>query len=171
MSETWKDICGYEGVYQVSNTGKVRRLTFTNNQITKFKVHEIRPTDNGNGYLIVGLKVNGKRKNHYVHRLVAEAFCNRTLETAVVNHKDYNKYNNSANNLEWCTQKQNISYSASRMRHEKQKCRATNTGEKYITQTVSGSFKVSIKKLHIYHSFKNLEDAIAYRERVMRGGL
>lgn len=168
--EIWKDIKGFEGVYQVSNTGKVRRLIFRNNHVVKNKIIEKKPTDNGNGYLIVNLQNGNKRKNYYVHRLVAEAFCEKPINSSVVNHKDYNKYNNGAENLEWCTQKLNVIYSSERMKHEKKKCKATNTGEKYI-QKRNKRYCVSISRLKVYKSFSSLEEAIAFRNEVLINGL
>ena len=168
--EIWKDIKGFEGVYQVSNTGKVRRLIFKNNRVVKDKVREKKPTDNGNGYLIVSLQNCNKRKNYYVHRLVAEAFCDKSINCSVVNHKDYNKYNNAAENLEWCTQKQNVIYSSERMKHEKKKCKVTNTGEKYI-QKINKRFCVIISRLGVYKPFYSLEEAIEFRNEVMINGL
>ena len=170
MNEIWKDIKGYEGVYQVSNKGNVRRLTFTNNQVTKSKIHSIRATDNGNGYLIVGLKNGGKRKNFYVHRLVAEAFCTKSPRRKIVNHIDHNRMNNSAENLEWCTQKQNVRHSAKLMKHEKSFCKTTNTGEKYIRK-INNRYQVSIWRLKKYKSFSTLSEAILYRNEVIKGGI
>lgn len=168
--EVWKDIKGYEKVYQVSNKGNVRRLTFTNNQVTKKKIHSITPTDNGNGYLIVGLRNGSKRRNFYVHRLVAEAFCEKASRGNVVNHIDHNRSNNTAENLEWCTQKQNIIYSSDRMKHEKSICKQTNTGEKYIRR-IDNRYCVSIHKLKIYKSFKTLEEAVMFRNEVVKDGV
>lgn len=168
--EEWKDIPNYEGIYQVSNKGNVRRLTFANNKVTKEKIHSIKPTDNGNGYLIVGLKASGKRKNYYVHRLVAAMFCKKDDNCNYVNHKDRNKYNNNAENLEWCTQKQNVQYSAQYMRHEKSICNPTNTGEKYISLK-GNRYCVYLRKLKKYSSFLTLEEAIAYRNEVIKGGI
>lgn len=65
------------------------------------------PTDNGYGYLIVGLSKNGKRKNFYLHRLVAEAFIPNPENKPEVNHKKGNKYDNRACNLEWVTRSEN----------------------------------------------------------------
>ena len=148
----------------------MRRLTFSNNQVTKGKIHEIKPTDNGNGYLIVGLNFGGKRKNYYVHRLVAEAFCYKPQGCDVVNHIDYNKCNNTAKNLEWCTQKSNILHSAVRMSHEKNKCKETNTGHKYIWKTKYNTYRLSISRLKVYKTFKEIDKAIEYRNEVVKNG-
>lgn len=102
MDEVWKDIEGYEGLYQVSNLGRVRSLKFNKTKILK--------QGNVNGYKRVVLSKNGKRKNYFVHRLVAMAFISNPNNLSIVNHKDENPSDNNVNNLEWCTQKYNINY-------------------------------------------------------------
>ena len=74
MQEIFKDIKGYEGLYQISNIGRVKALVFRNGTTLKEKEKLLNPTDNGNGYLIIGLSKGGKKKNFYIHRLVAETF-------------------------------------------------------------------------------------------------
>lgn len=99
VREIWKLSVSMEG-YEVSNYGNVRNARRQTN---------LTPTDNGNGYLIVAKKyANKRKKNFYVHRLVAECFCENTQGYDVVNHKDCDKRNNCADNLEWCTTLQNI---------------------------------------------------------------
>lgn len=169
--ELWKDISGYEGTYQVSNMGRVRRLTFVNNMVQKDKIHVVNPTDNGRGYLVIGLKIDGKRKNKYVHRLVAEAFCENTDGKKYVNHKDHDKHNNMSCNLEWCTQQENVRYSSERMSHPKRTSKSTNTGEKYI-RIRRGMYVVSMKRqtngVGFYKSFNTMEDAVAFRDECAR---
>lgn len=97
--EEWKDIKGYEGAYQVSNLGRVRNTV---------KILSLC-TDN-QGYLKLNLYSNGKRKTVRVHRLVAEAFIDNTNNHKYINHKDENKLNNKAENLEWCSAKYNCNY-------------------------------------------------------------
>lgn len=101
MKEVWKDIKGYEDLYQVSNFGNVKSLR-TNKNLGFSKA--------GKGYYKVGLSKKGKRKMFFVHRLVAQAFLSNTEQKPCVNHKDCNKLNNSANNLEWITYCENNSY-------------------------------------------------------------
>ena len=103
MEEIWKDIKGYEGRYQVSNLGRVRSLKF-NGLIRKQK--HFGNTD----YLFVVLYKDKKYTRFTVHRLVAEHFVEGFKEGYVVNHKDENKQNNRADNLEWCTQRYNFMY-------------------------------------------------------------
>ena len=94
--EEWKDI-SINPNYSVSNTGKIRK-----NGCSKDK----QPRDN-DGYLVVDLYEEGKRKTARVHRLVAEEFVPNPYNKPVVNHIDGDKYNNNASNLEWVTSKEN----------------------------------------------------------------
>jgi len=103
MNETWKDITGYEGLYQVSDLGQVRSLKFG-------KVRILKPGHNTDGYLKVILCQSGNKRNVLVHRLVAEAFIPNPLKLPVINHKDENPVNNVVTNLEWCTHRYNMNY-------------------------------------------------------------
>ncbi len=107
MEELWKDVIGYEKLYQVSNLGRIKSLKYKN----KFNIEKIiKPRDVGRGYLAVILYKNKKIKNLYVHRLVAQAFILKSENKLYVNHKDGIKYNNNVNNLEWCTQSENVKH-------------------------------------------------------------
>ena len=101
--EIWRDIEGYENLYQVSNLGRVRSLKYNKEKILK-------PANNGGGYLKVGLSQNNKTKQYLVHRLVATAFIPNPNNLPVVNHKDEKHSNNSVDNLEWCTSEYNSTY-------------------------------------------------------------
>lgn len=169
--EIFKDISGYEGLYQISNKGTVKSISFRNNQTTFYREKIMNPFDNGRGYLVITLNRCGKKKNFYIHRLVAEAFIQHGIDENVVNHKDHNTHNNDVANLEWCTQKENVLYSAHRMKCEKSKSKPTNTGEKYISLYKSHGkylvYRVQIKKIGTSRQFKTLEEAIAYKREVM----
>ena len=112
--EEWKDIKGYEGIYQISNKGRVKTL---GNNRRKEKIRE-GIADN-TGYKRISLCKNGKEKKYSIHRLVAQAFLPNPDNLPVVNHKDENKLNNNVENLEWCTQKYNVNYSSSNGRPAK----------------------------------------------------
>lgn len=113
--EIWKQIKGYEGLYQVSNFGRVISLDYMRKKETRIMV----PCKKPSGYLYVTLSKNGKRKNLYIHRIVAEAFMPNPENLPQVNHRDENKSNNFAGtpennftdgNLEWCDSKYNNNY-------------------------------------------------------------
>lgn len=118
MKEIWKDIDGWETIFQVSNTGKVRRLY-------KSGPKELKGTMKTGGYKGVLLKTPEKFKAEYVHRLVAEAFIDNPDNLSCVNHKDENKLNNCVDNLEWCTHKYNNSYGTRNKRVSKTKTNNT----------------------------------------------
>lgn len=102
--ENWKPVVGYEGLYEVSDTGKVRSLNWRKRGITK----ELFLKPHNRGYLMVELANHGKKKAFTVHRLVANAFIENPNGYATINHKDENKKNNNVDNLEWCSLEQNI---------------------------------------------------------------
>lgn len=104
MEEIWKDIEGYEGLYQVSNLGNVRSLNWR--KIGKVKNLYLKKQNRG--YLHVELTKDGVRKAVTVHRLVATAFLPNPLNLPVINHIDENKENNRVDNLEWCTSNHNM---------------------------------------------------------------
>lgn len=106
MKEIWKDIEGYEGLYQISNLGNVKTLNY--NHTGKEKI--LKPKKDKYGYLEVGLYKEGKRKIYKIHRLVAEAFIPNPNKLPEVNHKDENKTNNHITNLEFCDRKYNCNY-------------------------------------------------------------
>lgn len=117
MQEIWKNIKGYEGLYQVSNYGKVRSLDKKvkgSNQYGKIffvtKKGKQLKSRIKNGYCNVHLIKNGVLKEFTIHRLVAEAFIPNPNNLPQVNHKDENKANNYVENLEWCTRSYNCSY-------------------------------------------------------------
>lgn len=112
MIEIWKDIPGYEGKYQVSNTGEVESLNYNGTGKTK----SLKQSTDKKGYKHVRLFKNGKGKTYKVHRLVAMLFIPNPNNLPIINHKDENKTNNNVNNLEWCTYEYNNTYGTARKR-------------------------------------------------------
>lgn len=110
MDEIWKDISGYEGLYQVSNLGRVRSLDRISNgrRLKGALKSNIKDKD---GYFKVNLYKDGKLSTQQVHRLVAKSFIPNPDNLPQVNHKDEDKTNNCADNLEWCTNEYNNKYS------------------------------------------------------------
>ena len=112
--EIWKDIEGYEGLYQVSNLGNVKSLDreyiqWNNYTYTpkRYNGKILKPHLQRQGYVMINLSKNSKKKLALVHRLVAQAFIPNPNDYLEVNHKDGNKQNNCVDNLEWCNRKYN----------------------------------------------------------------
>ncbi len=118
--EIWKDIKDYEGLYQVSNLGNVKSLAKTRKG-TKNKEDMILKLCNKDGYKVVNLWKNKKKKTIKVHRLVAEAFIPNNQNKPYINHINAIRSDNTTDNLEWCTQKENIkhAYNIGMMRTKK----------------------------------------------------
>lgn len=112
--EYWKPVVGYEGLYEVSNWGRVKSMNY--NHTGKEKI--LKPGTYKSGYLYVVLWKNNKQKHFLIHRLVAEAFLEIPEELKQyigtvylqVNHKDENKKNNNVENLEFCDRTYNVNY-------------------------------------------------------------
>lgn len=107
MNEIWKPVVGYEGLYEVSNLGRVKSLpkVLPRGGIIPERIKAIQKLKTG--YLEVTLFKNGNPKHLLVHRLVAIAFIERLRDKNTVNHIDEDKENNNSNNLEWVTQAEN----------------------------------------------------------------
>lgn len=121
MEEIWKDIKGFEGLYQISSLGRLKSLSrFINsnrNNQRRIKGCIIKQRVNPyNGYIQISLSKNHKYKRFYIHRLVASAFLGNPDNLPEVNHKDENKLNNCVENLEWCSSSYNKSYGTARLR-------------------------------------------------------
>lgn len=157
MNEVWKEIEGTNGMYQVSNFGRVKSVSRT----VKFgeRYRDIcdtilKPRLHKNGYYTVCLF--GK-KNRYIHRLVAETFIENPYNLPQINHKDEDKRNNAVWNLEWCDGLYNINYGSAIKRaiDEKSKRHFTvlnlDTGERYKNpleaQTKTGIHHDSISRV------------------------
>ena len=115
MEEEWKPAKNYEGLYEVSNEGRVkrveRRLTCSNGTVYHLKEKVLSSKPNKySGYVSVNLSKNGIKTTHSVHRLVAEVFVDNPHNNNVVNHIDENRANNNAENLEWLTHGQNLAH-------------------------------------------------------------
>lgn len=104
--EIWKNIKDYEGLYEISSYGRVRRL----HKDKRCAPYKILTLDTLRGYKKASLYKNGIYKNCQVHRLVAEAFIPNPDNLPQVNHKDENPSNNKVSNLEWCSCKYNVNY-------------------------------------------------------------
>ena len=104
MEEEWKDIVGFEGLYQISNYGRVLSFHHGGHKYLSLKNYS-------GGYLSVSLSNKKKKAKGWVHRLVAESFVGKPVGNVQVNHKDLNKQNNHVDNLEWVTSRENTIHS------------------------------------------------------------
>ena len=121
MQEIWKDIKGFEGLYKVSNLGKVKRIKrkIKNQYIFKGEKdinYILKGNKNQKGYLQVKLFKDDEAKNYLIHRLVAETFIPNPNNYSQINHIDENKQNNCIDNLEWCTCNYNNNYGTKKQR-------------------------------------------------------
>jgi len=103
----WSFVSGYEGLYKVSDTGRIRSYHTTKSGL---RGKELKPSK-AKRYLSVGLSKDGETRYFYVHRLVAAAFCPKRKDQEAVNHKDGDTRNNVYSNLNWCTASENNLYS------------------------------------------------------------
>lgn len=126
--EIWKEIPGSGGKYQISNYGNVYSLI---NNV------QLKGVNNGNGYLRVKLN----ERLFYIHRLVAMAFIPNPKCYKEINHKDENKLNNNADNLEWCSHKYNMKFGT------RNKMAIDNTKKSVIQYTMSGKYVCSYNSI------------------------
>lgn len=115
MKEEWKDIKDYEGLYQVSNLGRIKSFRCSK----KFhcqKEYILKPNISSHGYAQVTLYNETIKHKFLVHRLVANAFIPNPNNLPQINHKDENRLNNSSENLEWCTAEYNNAYGTAKIR-------------------------------------------------------
>lgn len=170
----WKDIEGYEGLYQVSDTGEVRGLDrkTTGNRHRTIKGTVLKKGKTTTGYWLVVLSKDGKSKTHKVHRLVAKAFIENPLGKPNVNHIDNNPLNNNVSNLEWCTQSENVAHAYRIGAHKKRPMPNVATDEvlaaimaEYIPYDRQHSIRaickrMGIKDVTIYNAIKRKCNAL-----------
>lgn len=126
--EIWIDIAGCDGIYQVSNFGRVRKTMLLKGRPTR------------GGYLRVSIK----HHDYYIHRLVAEYFIDNSHNKPTVNHKDGDRRNNSVNNLEWATYSENNQHSINVLGKKgpnRKKVRCVETGQEYNSITEAANDK------------------------------
>ena len=159
--EIWKTIQGYGGLYQVSNTGKVRDL----------KNHIKSVYKNNKGYVCLSLYYNGKTYHPTVHRLVAKAFIPNPNNYEQVNHKDCNKENNSVENLERCNQRYNYNEGMKTFQYSKNEehyfAKLKNSDIPIIYELYKLGFtRVTVAKMFSINpsSLEAIEKGISYRE-------
>ena len=144
LNEIWKDIKGYEGLYQVSNLGNVRTVKHISIN-SKGHSYTVKPRilklhTYPNGYKDVMLQHQGRHRRYLVHKLVAIAFIPNPNNLPEVNHKDESRDNNCVDNLEWCTRKYNCNYGGciERQRKAKQGKKLSEEHKHKISEKLKG---------------------------------
>jgi len=140
MTEVWKDVPGYEGLYMVSNEGIIR----SKSGITR------RPYEHHKGYLCIRLSKNNVGKNHMIHRIVAEAFIPNPENKLQVNHINGIKDDNRLENLQWCTGSENVRHA-----YDTGLAKSATAGKIYTTLEKIERYQNRLKML-----FKQLEDEL-----------
>lgn len=154
MEEIWKDIPGFEGLYQVSNYGRVKSLNYRRTgkeQILKYEIHP-------KGYSRLGLHSNNGVKYFFIHRLVAQAFIPNPDNLPQVNHKDEDKTNNRVDNLEWCSAKENMVYNDGQKRRGKINRNHPNKSKPVGQYTLDFPCKL----IKVWPSTREIERALGY---------
>lgn len=147
--EIWKDIEGYEGLYQISNKGRVkslqREIVYKDGRKKVLKEKILHNNLNEFGYHNVMLSKDGVTKRYKVHRLVAKAFIPNQNNLPIINHKDENKTNNSVENLEWCDQKYNVNYGTMIERMREKQINRKDLSKKVRQYTLDGDLVETFK--------------------------
>ena len=155
--EVWKDVVGYEGLYQVSNFGNVKsldRIVNKPNGVSYLRKGKICTQSKSNlGYMTVGFTVNNKKVNKYVHRLVAEAFITNMNNYPQVNHIDCDKTNNRMYNLEWCTNSQNHIHASKNGLNKLHLHRVAYSGEENGRSLLTKEQVLEIKQKYIPYKY------------------
>jgi len=159
--EVFKDIKGFEGFFQISNYGRVKRLyrLSSDGRVLKEKFKKL--SDNGTGYNSVCFRIGGVTTTRKVHQLVAEAFLGHTRcgMEMVVNHKDFNRMNNNVKNLEIVTPRENAN-----KKHLKSSSKYTGVSWSKVGNKWHSYISIKDKKIHL-GSFINEYDAhLAYQK-------
>lgn len=152
MEEIWKDIHGYEGLYQVSNLGRVKSLPRGKQWPYRQTHNNIRkPKLNKNGYLCVNLSKENNVQWFNVHRLVAMTFLPNPYNLPEVNHKDEGRIDNRVENLEWCTHQYNLTYGTINQRTRLKLRNNPKTSKPVIQYTRDGIFVAEYPSIEEAH--------------------
>lgn len=143
MKEIWKDIKGFEGYYQVSNLGRVKRCERLkiNGHYKNINEMILKGTSDKDGYIVINLYKNSKYKGFKVHRLVAYHFLKNLKSKPQVNHKNLIKSDNRVENLEWCTNSENMQHA-----RKHKKFNIDRKGAKNINSKLNDQIVYNIKK-------------------------
>lgn len=160
MKEEWRDIKGYEGLYQVSNLGRVRNKT----------QYILSAGQSKRRYLTVSLWKNNKGKTFFVHRLTAEAFISNIENKYDVNHKNGNKIDNRVQNLEWTTRAENIRHSYKVLKRKPSWLNKTTKKAKRVMCIETGKIYESARKAALELGLCDVAVAQGIRRKHKVGG-
>lgn len=166
--EEWRDVVGYEGLYQVSNYGRVK--SFHNSRLPQL----IRVNPNKSGYATVGLSKNGEMKSRSVHILVAQAFLFKADSTLIVHHKDNTKINSCVWNLAWVTYSENTkdAYRIGTLKSKSHNRKLTADDVRYIrahyiprhpefgAKALAKKFKVHVSVINDVINYRTYKDVV-----------
>lgn len=141
MDEIWKDVVGYEGLYSVSNLGKIKRDKSGTGICKAGRILKLRQS--AMGYFMTCLYKNGTPKHFTNHSIIAQAFIGIRPKGFTINHKDGIKTNNHVDNLEYLTQKENVIHS-----HRNNLCHPRN-GENHHSKKFKNNDIIDIRKKYI----------------------
>ena len=150
MPEEWRDVVGFEGKYQVSNHGRVRNIKFIGRPRSKHQHRILTQKENRYGYLVVHLSCGKKDFYPTVHKLVAEAFIENPDCLPQVNHKDENKKNNDASNLEWCTALYNSQYGTGQERAQNAKKKKILQYDRFTNQLIKEHLSATDASIELF---------------------
>lgn len=172
QTEIWKDVSGFEGLYKISNFGRVMSLNYKRIGISQIRVPR---TDKG-GYLYVNLHKNNKTKSMKIHRLVASAFLPNPQGLPQINHIDEDKLNNCLWNLEWCNASYNNKYGTrTRKVLDSHKRNGSSKAEKPVVQmdkqgnTIAEFISISEAARQMGVSRESLRDAALGYSKTCKG--
>lgn len=156
MIEKWKDVVGYEGLYQVSNIGSIKSLKFGKEKLLKQSKSKV-------GYLTVVLYKNGKQKTHYIHKLVAMSFLNHKPSNynLVIDHVDNNKENNNLTNLQIITHRKNASKDKKGYTSDYIGVFWCNTNKKWVSR-----IRLEDTKKHLGYFQNEIDAHLAYQKEL-----
>lgn len=161
--EIWKDIPGYEGIYQASSLGRIkacaRIITYINGKIIHRKEKILSLIKSYGQYYTIGLQKSGKHKTYNVHHLIALTFIDNPENLPCVNHKDEDKYNNRVDNLEWCSYSYNTKYN----NNMRKKINTRNINNSYGCEKKVYQYDLQDNLIKIWDSVKTINRELGYK--------
>jgi len=166
--ETWKEVKGFEGIYEVSNFGSIKsvsRISFNGKGSRLVRERILKPQINSSGYLHVTLSKGGKKTTKTIHQLVSIAFLNHNpcKQELVINHKDFNRLNNNVSNLEIVSTRENTS-----LCHKKSSSKYVGVSWNKRANKWTSSINYNGKKHHLGYFTNELEASNKYQEFLKR---